>query len=304
MLNRRYIIFLAAIVVSPGIVAATCSCAGVPLLGMMEAGSPDQGKWYFSTTFEIHQANKLVGGTKTVHDETGRERGVESLVAEVSYGFSERWALSALFSRMSHDRQVGRNNKDHASGLGDSILMVKFSPWRSGLFRRYGLSLGLGNKFATGKDNEKKNQVTLAEDMQPSTGANSVIAWVHANYAFNQAGTTEAYIGVTFSDNSDNDRGYEFGDEITVTVGASQQMSRWGFNGSLKYRTSERDQRNGSDIPNTGGEWLDFIPTIQYHITDNLAARVSGRIPLWRDLNDELQFTTSYAYSFGLSYAL
>ncbi|HJN51106.1 MAG: hypothetical protein QGI68_20215 [Pseudomonadales bacterium] len=305
MLNPRHFVVLAASVASPGLGAATCSCAGVPLLGAMESTAPDKGKWYLSTTFEAHEIDKLVKGSSTVRDETGRDRSSESLMAEVSYGINQKWSVSALLSRIGHERQIGANSSVKASGFGDSILMVKFSPWHAGLFSRYGLSVGLGAKIATGKDDETKNQVVLAEDMQPSTGANSFIFWAHGNHTFSQSGRTEAYLGTSYSRNSDNDRRYEFGDEFTLTLGASHRLeSRWGFNGSLKYRKTDRDQRNSTDIPNTGGEWLDFVPAVQYHFTDNLAARLSGRIPVWRDLNDELQFTTTYAYSLSVSYVL
>jgi hypothetical protein len=305
MIDPRHIALLAATFVSPGAVAATCSCAGVPLLGAMEATPPGKGSWYFSTTFETHEIDKLVHGSETVHDQTGRDRSSESLIAEVSYGINAKWSVSALLSRITHERQIGANSRVKASGIGDSILMVKFSPFHAGLFSRYGLSIGVGAKIATGEDNERRNQITLAEDMQPSTGANSAIVWARGNHTFSQSGRTEVYLGTSYSKNSDNDRGYEFGDEFTFTIGASHHLeSRWGFNGALKYRKTDRDQRNGVDIPNTGGQWLDFIPAVQYHFTDDLAARLSGRIPVWRDLNDQLQFTTTYAYSLSVSYVL
>tara|TARA_Y100000031_G_scaffold156464_1_gene211149 strand:- start:20316 stop:21131 length:816 start_codon:yes stop_codon:yes gene_type:complete len=271
----------------------------------MESAAPEKGTWYLSTTFETHEIDKLVKGSSTVRDETGRDRSSQSLVAEVSYGINQNWSVSALASRITHERQIGANRRVKASGIGDSILMIKYSPWHAGLYSRYGLSVGLGAKISTGEDDEKVNQIVLAEDMQPSTGADSFIFWAHGNHTFSQSGRTEVYFGTSFSGNSDNDRGYEFGDEFTFTLGASHHLeSRWAFNGALKYRKTDRDQRNGVDIPNTGGEWLDFVPAVQYRFTDDLAARLSGRIPVWRDLNDELQFTTTYAYSLSVSYIL
>lgn len=129
--------------------------------------------------------------------------------------------------------------------------------------------------------------------------------WARGDHTFSQSARTRAYLGASYSNNSDNDRGYEFGDEFTFSIGASHQLeSRWGFNGALKYRKTDRDQRNSVDIPNTGGEWLDFAPSVQVHLTDNFAVRLSARIPVWRKLNDQLQFTTSYAYSLSVSYVL
>ena len=88
-----------------------------------------------------------------------------------------------------------------------------------------------------------------------------------------------------------------------ASVGASYQtQSPWGFNLELLFRHAERDQRAGVDIPNTGGEWLDLVPAVQYHINDSVALRASGKIPLSRDLNDELQFTTKYSVRLTLSW--
>ncbi len=37
-------------------------------------------------------------------------------------------------------------------------------------------------------------------------------------------------------------------------------------------------------------------------VGESLALRASAKIPLARNLNDQLQFTTKYAYSLSLSY--
>ncbi len=68
------------------------------------------------------------------------------------------------------------------------------------------------------------------------------------------------------------------------------------------YRHAQRDKRNSVDIPNTGGQWLDVIPAVQYHVTDSLALKASAKIPVARDLNDSLQFTTKYAIRLSLLY--
>ena len=49
----------------------------------------------------------------------------------------------------------------------------------------------------------------------------------------------------------------------------------------------------------SGWTWLSG--RTQYNATDNLSAHANLTRPVWRDLNDALQFTTSYAYSVSLS---
>lgn len=84
--------------------------------------------------------------------------------------------------------------------------------------------------------------------------------------------------------------------------GTYQTQTPWGFNLELFYRKADRDQRDSVEIPNTGGEWLDIIPAVQYHVTESLALKAAATIPVSRDLNDELQFTTKYAFRLSLSY--
>jgi long-subunit fatty acid transport protein len=110
---------------------------------------------------------------------------------------------------------------------------------------------------------------------------------------------------ISYSVNGENDEDYSFGDNLDMSFGGSYQSDgKWGAGIDLRYRRSKRDRRNSVSIPNTGGEWLELAPSFQYHITRQLATTVSVRVPVWRDLNDALQFTTSYAYSLSLTYVM
>jgi hypothetical protein len=284
--------------------AATCSCSSVPLLGSMESTSPDANTWFFSSSYEFHDISDLYSGSDEVPDETGRDRQSRSLLLETSYGFNEKWSVTGLISRVEQKRQIGQGSTTTGSGLGDALLMVKYSPRKVGLFSRNGFSLGFGARIPVGDDDET-DFVRLSEDLQPSTGAWSAVFWSQLSHSFSQSANTQIYAAASYSANGENDRDYRFGDEFTASIGASRKTGkRWGFSGDLRYRTTDRDERNSTEIPNTGGQWLDLVPAVQYHFNDNLAAKVSARIPVWRDLNDALQFTTSYAYSVSISYLL
>lgn len=281
--------------------AATCSCAGVPLLGAMESSAPEAGVWYVGTSYEYHDLNDLVQGSDEISDQTGRERTSQSFIGQASYGITDKWAVSALMSAVEHDRTVG-NRSTTGSGLADSIVMLKYSPKSIGLTERTGLSFGLGARIPTGEDSERGITV-LAEDLQPSTGAWGTVAWAQVARSFSQSAKTQVFASFSYQANGENDRDYKFGDAWTAGAGSSYQTDgRWGFAGQLLYRQSDRDERAGSEIPNTGGKWLYFEPSVQYNFSPNIAARLGGQIPVWRDLNDALQFTTSYSVSLSLSY--
>lgn len=282
--------------------ATTCSCAGVPILGAMQSASPTGGQWFLASTYEFHDVSELVSGSSSIPDETGRDRTSQALILEASKGLSEKWSFSALLSAVEHERDIGGVN-DSVAGLGDAIVMFKYSPKTISLYSKNTLSFGIGGRLPVGEDDASKQGVTLAEDLQPSTGAYGGIAWAYAARALNESTGARIYSLLTYTYNGDNDRDYQFGHTATASIGGSYQTNTpWGFNLEFLYRHSDRDQRASADIPNTGGRWLDIIPAVQYHINESLALRVSGKIPLTRNLNDQLQFTTKYAFRISLSY--
>lgn len=286
--------------------AATCSCAGVPLLTFIDISATEKGDFFISYTAENHKINDLVSGSDDVQDETGRKRKSFSQVLSASYAFTDQWSVSALASYVRHSREISTSfiGETTSSGIGDSVVLTRYTPLFITPFSRHELSLGLGIRIPTGEDNYVSDfGFTLSEDMQPSTGAVGLIGWTSYSYAFNQAATMKFNTSANYTSNKENDREYAFGNEFNFALGFSQSIgTRFGYSAALRYRTTKADSRFGFTIPNTGGKWLDFVPAVQFAITDKLKLGLSGRIPVARDLNGVLQFTTSYSYALALSY--
>lgn len=284
--------------------AATCSCAGVPLLTSIDTSAREKGELFFNYTAEYHQINDLVSGSDDIKDETGRDRNSFSHVLSASYALTDRWSVSVLASYVEHEREIGASflGKTTTSGIGDSVILTRYTPIFITPFSRHELSLGLGVRIPTGED-DYGSGIVLSQDMQPSTGAVGEIFWTSYSYAFNQAATLLLNTSANYTYNEENDRKYAFGHEFNLALGVSQNIgTRFAYSAALRYRTTRADRRFGFEIPNTGGEWLDFIPAIQYAITDDLSIGLSGRIPVARDLNGALQFTTSYSYALSVTY--
>ena len=296
------ITFLVSFVVTFNAQAQTCSCAAVPLLGSMQPSSPNGGEWFLGTTYEYHDVSDLIAGSSSVPDTTGRDRTSSALVVEASRGITEKWSISFLASAVEHTREVGGSGVS-ATGLGDGIVMAKYSPRRISLYSDSALSLGVGARVPIGEDDTSLQGIALAEDMQPSTGAYGSIAWIYWARAMNDSGSAKIYATGNYTNNSDNDRHYQFGHETVATFGGSYQaQSRWGFNLELSYRNAQRDERSSVEIPNTGGNWLDLNAGVQYRLTDALGISAGAKLPIRRDLNDELQFTTKYTFRTSVSY--
>ncbi len=286
--------------------AATCSCAGVPLLTLIDTSATEKGDFFLTYSAENHQISDLVSGSDDVPDETGRDRSSFSQVLSASYALTDRWALSALVSYVDHSRTIGSSflGETTSSGFGDSVILARYTPIFATPFSRHTWSLGLGARIPTGEDDYKTDGgFTVSEDMQPSTGAFGTILWSSYSYAFNQAATVQWGTSVNYTWNEENDRDYAFGDEFNIASGISHSIgTRFSYSAVIRYRTTKADQRGEFAIPNTGGKWLDFVPAVSFTIIDSLNLSVFGRLPLARDLNGVLQFTTSYSYGVALSY--
>ncbi len=284
--------------------AATCSCAGVPLLNSLDSSSVEPGTLHMSLNWEYHEISDLVSGSDDLSDETDRERSSQSTLLQFNYGFSEHWSVAAMFSYVRHERQVGISQfgKQSSSGISDSVVLAKFTPIYITPFESNELAFGLGARIPTG-DDSAGGDITLAEDMQPGTGAWAGMLWINYARTFDPAAKLQFLAISNYTWNGDNDRNYQFGHELNLSAGFGYQTEvDWGFSGLLHYRTTDADQRNEVEIPNTGGEWLYFVPALQYQLTTKTALKISGRLPVYRDLNGALQFTTSYAVSAGVSH--
>ncbi|NKB32384.1 MAG: hypothetical protein GKR91_04730 [Pseudomonadales bacterium] len=288
--------------------AATCSCAGVPLLSAIDTSSTQPGDFFFNYSTEQHEISDLVRGSKDIRDATDRERSSLAQTLSFSYGLADDWALSGLVSYVEHTRNIGSSfiGEQSAEGIGDSVILLRYSPLYITPFNRHEVGLGLGARIPIGEDEAKFNGFTVSEDMQPSSGSWGKIAWASYTYALNQAATMQINASANYTYNDDeNGRGYAFGDEVNVGLGFSHSVdTKFSYSVGMRYRTTNADARNDFDIPNTGGEWVDFVPAIQYQVSDSFSVGLSGRIPVTRELDGALQFTTSYSYALSLSYAL
>lgn len=286
--------------------AATCSCAGVPLLSSMDAALVNEGQWLLNISYDHHQMNDLYSGKDEVNDETLRSRETDSIITQIDYGINDTWSLSGMLSYVDHQRAIGRssNSSSSASGIGDGLILAKYTPQRMSLLSRWEYSLGFGAKVPLGESKATQNGVLLSEDMQPSSGSYSLLVWGFAAYALDQAAQQQIFISTSYSINGENDRDYSTGDEFNIGIGASYTMiENWAVSAQVRYRTTLADERNNGEIPNTGGEWVEVLPSVQYRFDEKSALNLGARIPIYRNLDGALQFTTSSAVTLGYSYA-
>jgi len=284
--------------------AATCSCAGVSLSNSVNLSQFSAEQWQVSINFTKIDISDLVAGSRQITDQTGRFRKTDSLILQTTYGFNEHWAITGIVSQIEHQRnnQSANSVLEKSSGIGDSMLLLSYSPQKLSPFNKNEFAFGIATRLATGKNNQG-SPIVFSEDMQPGEGAQGQSLWFHYARSFNQQADLQFYFNANYSHMGTNNRKYSFENEWSLSSGVYYQYSdSWSTSGGLKYRQADRHTRFGFDIPNTGGQWIDLELSFNFPINQQTSLSFSTIQPVSRNLNDALQFTTKNSYSVGISY--
>jgi hypothetical protein len=304
---RSYILLYAATVFYPTHASAqVCSCAGTPLLGSLDDAATPRGDIVFGSTVRHQSIGDLISAGSQI---TGadRSRTSQSIQLEARVGITR--SLSATISApiVRHRRTVdGVNGTDALTTIsqGDLLTFLRFTPLRLSAFMPYELSFGTGLKAPTGASHITSNDILVAEDMQPGTGSWDAVFWSYGARALTRSANARVYLSTTYRRNGTNSRHFRHGNEWQVSTGVLHHFSeRVGYSVTTRYRNASRSTRNGSDLTNTGGTWIDLVPGIGVDLTRKLTLIGSTEIPIYRSIKGT-QFTTSYAMSFAIYYAM
>ncbi len=311
---KTSIILILLLTIQQSILAQACCTAGTPLLGSLEMSTTKKGAWQLGLNYEYNSLTKVYEGNSELIDRT-RERVSQSILLEVSYGLTSRITLTTMLSFINQLRKVdplsGQNNTLNSNGIGDVILLAKYSLISLNFINQQELAVGIGAKAPTGKSEVKENGILVPADMQPGTGSWDGILWAYYSRANLLNIPMNLLVNLSYRFNGTNKRfgsnfsSYKFGNEFISTLGLSY------FTGSivdpslfLRYRNTSSDQFSSGDIPNTGGDWLYIVPGVNINLTDNLTLRATGQIPIYRNLiGTQLTttFTTSVAFLYSIS---
>lgn len=292
--------------------AQTCSCAGAPLVNSQSLGAVEQGNLVLGLTVDFNNIDKLYSGSNELTNRTSDRETLTSLF-EANYGLTSRITLTGTFSHVQKSRVTGLQNPGgsqelETSGIGDALLMAKYSIIKQTLWKPYQLMVGGGVKAPLASNSLTSNGLALNADMQPGTGSWDGIGWMLFSYTIRSQNMT-FYTVNSFNKTSsasrfnENDR-YRFGDEFNSILGMSQPaFNKFSYSIKLKYRTADSDTRNDSVMPSTGGEWLNVVPGIGYSLTDQLSVQVSGDIPIYQNVNGT-QPSTTYILTASVFFSL
>lgn len=305
-------LFLISVLVFPGIsIAQTCGCAGAPLLSSQSISSAAKGNLLFGITYEYDNIDDLYQGTNELNNRSVR-RSTQSTLFEIHYGITDRLTASGTFTFISKRRETGlqtpSSNVVRTEAFGDGLIMLKYVLHKNTIRSQYQLAVGGGAKIPFGAFDHTNNGLQLNADMQPGTGAWDGVIWSYLSKTFAPHTTLNLFwtnsLRLTgeadrFSNTNDS---YRFGNEIVSTLGAGNKLfGNLSYVFQVQYRQVGENERNGRELPNTGGKWIDLVPALSYQLTDKVSMRVSGQLPVYRDLVGT-QSTTTYSLSGSIFY--
>ena len=303
------IVFLVA--ASP-LKAQTCSCAGAPLISSQSLGIPAQGNLVVGLTGNFNNIDKLYTGADELNNRTS-ERSTFTSLLEINYGITDRLSFTGAFTYVAKERVTGLQTQSGAqtlqtSGVGDAVLLLKYSLIKQTLWKPYQLVIGGGGKAPLGSNSLRSQGLSLNADMQPGTGSWDGIGWMLFSYTLRSQNmhffSMNSYKINGSAERFNSNDNYKFGNELNAIAGfQGPAFNKFSYGLKLKYRSSGQDLRNDSLMPSTGGEWLNTELGVTYQISDRFSLQAAGEIPLYRDVVGT-QPTTSYIVSTSLFFSL
>lgn len=295
--------------------AQTCCSGGVPLSNNLGLPNEVKGTLLLGLNYDYNNLSTLNSGSEKLDDDS-RQRITNSMLLNIGYSITDRFSGELLFTRVHQTRtitQFGNKNFSETSGIGDAVFLLKYAI--PNFISNNGiLTTGLGIKAPLGVSDAKNEQGILhTADLQPGSGAWDGLAWLSfsENLGFRPSAQLIASTIYRFTGKNNsylnNSAVYEFGNAIQSNLGYVDQIlvANTIVNPGLviKYRKSKSDQIDGSNIPNTGGEWIFVRPEIGVQITPRLAFDARLEIPVYSHV-DGTQLTPTIRFTAGVFFTL
>jgi len=294
--------------------AQACCSGGAPISFNLVFSSAPVKTFQFALSYDYNHLGTLLESSNKF-DDNNRVRTTHSVLLNVGYTFTSRFAIDAVIPYVVQVRKVTfqNTNSDYttASGIGDLVILPKILVFGANSINKQ-LQIGAGIKMPTGKSDIKINQIALNADMQPGSGSWDLIFM--ANYYqtlksrpsigfnstvnFRLAGTNKNYLEV---------QEYQFGNDFFWLNSISDQLPLKNAVLSptlgLRYRIIGISEINDRELDNTGGQWLTAMLAASIKWNKLPTFNVSAELPLYSKVNG-IQLSTSYRFNIGIQQQL
>lgn len=282
----------------------TCCSGGVPLSGSVGFASYENKLYQFDLSYDLNVLNTLFNESEVLQDNS-RLRTTQSIILKSGFPISDRFGVDILFTHVTQLRvieQFGNITRDHTSGLGDGVLMLKYV-FREEKFSGVNGQIGIGPKIPIGSTEKTTEQgFTYNADLQPGSGSWDLFSWIHLSREFRNRPQRNLYLSSIYRVNGKNNdylgfTDYQFGQSYQIALGIGDQVMAGSLpvnlGLSLKHRRSLPDKIHGDEVDNTGGKWLFLTPALGLPLSQSILFSLVPDIPLFSNV-DNTQLSTSF----------
>lgn len=314
----KYVLVTSGMLVSghlPGY-SQTCCSGGVPLSGNIGFEGATSGTLQMELSYDMNYLATLKTGSE-IYEDGNRQRITHSFLVKTGYSVNSWFAVDALFSYVLQGRKITFNDQINlvkTNGLGDAVLMAKFI---LATLSETGseLQLGLGPKLPLGKtDLTNDLDIVLNADMQPGSGSWDLISWAYFARQSVKRPTMVASVRIVGRLNGMNreylgTQTYRFGNSMQLYLGIGDQVGWgkmiWSPSLSLRYRYAGGDHVNDQELDNTGGQWINLLPAVSWHLSPSSILHFVPEIPLYShvggtQLTPTFRMQLGFYHSFGI----
>lgn len=280
-------------------VAAGCGAVCLPLEALSPENTQVRGhQLRLSLIGQYADFNHYREGTDSIPNPGEAQAIISQLTAVADYGVTRRFTASLLVPYVRKHQSTKKFGDRVAQGIGDVALFGRYAVRLPSHVNDPTVSLGLGVKFPTGSTDQPSDKPDLPPAMQVGSGAYDLIPTVSYYQRFNGY---DLYGSAVYRVPVQSHNGYKFGRELQLHFGTRVPLGaaggRFALLGSLDYTTEQHDQdnngilpaklRNGTEVINTGGRFLDFTPGVSVALTRTVSLQARFMIPIYQDWNGD-----------------
>ena len=280
-------------------VAAGCGAVCLPLEALTPQNSQVRGhQLRLSLIGQYADFNHYREGTDSIPNPGEAHAIISQLTAAADYGFTRRFTASLLLPYVRKHQSTRKFGDRVAQGVGDVAMFGRYAVRLPRRLHDPTISLGLGVKFPTGSTDQPSDKPALPPAMQVGSGAYDLLPTVSYYQRFKGY---DLYGSALYRVPLQSHNGYKFGRELQLHFGTRVPLDaaggRFALLGSLTYTTEQHDQdnngilppklRNGTEVINTGGRFLDFTPGVTVALTRTVSLQARFTIPLYQDWNGD-----------------
>jgi len=281
--------FLSVVFISSEADAQLCCTTGSASASSFEIGITPAKTLRLSFGHEYNSLNGTFVGRERSDNNILGTGSVQSYTMQAHYGINRRWGFTLAAPYVKTSRSFGGSTTFGADGIGDIILIAKYSVKPINIASSTEIAVGAGLKLPSGSSNSVNDGTDLNFNLQPGTGALDLLFWGYYYKTYLPAGWSGSLSGLIRVPGTNSD-GLQYGNETLYSLVLNKRLSKvTQLTVRLKGRTSSKITINGFENPNTGGTIVFAAPSFVYNPRRLISIEAGVDIPAFYSVSGTQQ---------------